>query len=419
MQTNSTFRYAYSESASSVAVPGIAPVATEDSLPARPAFVGRSVSFIANELDESRDAQMEEVTASSIATGSTTYASWPQHCADIRRSSQGTVVHGSDTVSVMEKIAVLRHLEREDYAIPDYLDRYRNMVDVQPRIVDEFCREQICEWSYRVVDYFDINREVVDIALSYLDRFLVAFACDRKTYKLAATTALFLAVKLHDEAHKRLKFISVLANLSRGEFQERNIIDMERLLLRALGFRVHPPTSVAFINHFLLLPPFSIAEPQEDALLDIIDDEDILELRLSRDMSRQIFDMACFYSELAVLDYSFVTNAPSVVALASILEAMDRTGVPSKAYRVFCNAMDRVLTDGIPADELLDVQTRLRRCYERAYGSLDDSSGDNLFGDSAAESVPIHGVLAQAVSPVSVIPSEPQKRRITTRARVT
>ena len=114
--------------------------------------------------------------------------------------------------------------------------------------MDEFCREQICEWSYRVVDYFDINREVDDIALSYLDRFLVAFACDRKTYKLAATTALFLAVKLHDGAHKRLKFISVLANLSRGEFQERNIIDMKRLLLRALEFRVHPPTSVALIS---------------------------------------------------------------------------------------------------------------------------------------------------------------------------
>ena len=85
------------------------------------------LSFITNELDESRDAQLEEGPASSIATGSTTYASWPQHCADIRRLSQGTVVHGSDTVSVMEKIVVLQHLEREDCAIPDYLDRYRSM----------------------------------------------------------------------------------------------------------------------------------------------------------------------------------------------------------------------------------------------------------------------------------------------------
>jgi hypothetical protein len=378
------------------------------------------VSFSSTEVGDPKDAQMEEV----IPHGE--IRTWPQQNGHLHRHSRSTVVHGADTTSVVEKIAVLRFLEKDAYAIPDYLAQYRNRnmadLNVQPRFVDEFCREQICEWCYRVVDYFEINREVVDIALSFLDRFLAACACNRRTYKLAATTALFLAVKLHDEAHKRLNFLSVLANLSRGEFEERHITDMERLLLRALGFRVHPPTTVAFINHFMLLPPFSIAETHAaaDSTVAIIEDEDVYELRLPRLASRQIFDMACFYSELAVLDYSFVTNSPSVVALAAILEAMDRTNVPSKAYRVFCDVMDSVLTEGIPADELIHVQTRLRRCYERAYGSpADVASAAHQHGASVVELIGSFDAAASAaVSPVSVIPpTHHTTRRITTRAR--
>jgi len=398
------------------------------------ALFGRSVSFTMQELEESRDAYMEEVSMSTsssttttangtrsngnvIATGPSSASSGaaPQHYGRPSR----TVVHGADPASVLEKLAVLRHLEKEVYAIPDYLAHHRAAAAApyppqpqqHPRLVDEFCREQICEWCYRVVDYFDISREVVAIALSFLDRFLAACSCDRRTYKLAATTALFLAVKVHDEAHKRINFLSVLANLSRGEFEERHVTEMERLMLRALGFRVHPPTTVAFINHIMLLPPFSIAEPQEeDHHSSTTTTSDPLQMRLPRGLSRQIFDTACFYSELAVLDYSFVTTSPSLLAFASIMEAMHRHDIPPKAYKLFSDIVPRFLTQGttstIPADQLLPVQTNLRRCYERAYGSHDNNShlGPPATAmDLSSSSIHTNQHL-QATSPVSVIP---------------
>ena len=39
-------------------------------------------------------------------------------------------------------------------------------------VVDEQCRQKMCEWSYRIVDHFDGNRALVAIAQNYVDRFL-------------------------------------------------------------------------------------------------------------------------------------------------------------------------------------------------------------------------------------------------------
>ena len=342
------------------------------------------------------------------------------------RASRVGVVHGADPQSVIDKIGAMRQLEKAVYAVPDYLEQCRKeaaqvapATQPSPRVVDEFCREQICEWSYRVVDYFDINRDVVAISLSFLDRFMTTCVCDRRTYKLAATTALFLAVKVHDDSHVQLSFLSVLANLSRGEFHEKHITEMERIMLKALGFRVHPPTAVAFINHFMLLPPFSIAEQPQDQQQQqqqqypvscysspSADEENALCTTLSRSTSRHIFDMACFYTELAVMDYYFVTKEPSLVALAAILEAMDRAqhSIPSKTYRVFLDIMERVIGN-TNADELLDVQSRLRHIYERVYGS--QVTGGQHFGEQdCATTTNVVDIHSQAVSPVSVIPQE-------------
>ncbi len=39
-------------------------------------------------------------------------------------------------------------------------------------IVDDVCRQKMCEWSYRIVDHFSGSRELVAISQNYVDRFL-------------------------------------------------------------------------------------------------------------------------------------------------------------------------------------------------------------------------------------------------------
>ena len=46
------------------------------------------------------------------------------------------------------------------------------VVSAQEFVVDEICRQKMCEWSYRVIDHFNGRREIVAIAQNFVDRFL-------------------------------------------------------------------------------------------------------------------------------------------------------------------------------------------------------------------------------------------------------
>jgi len=111
--------------------------------------------------------------------------------------------------------------------------------------VDGACRELMVEWEYKIVDYLGLARELVGIAFSFLDRFTAKCECDRKAYKLAAMTSLFMAIKIHNP---RQFNIGALEKLSRGEFKSSHIAQMELIMLRTLDWRLNPPTVQSFIN---------------------------------------------------------------------------------------------------------------------------------------------------------------------------
>jgi len=169
--------------------------------------------------------------------------------------------------------------------------------------IDDYCREQIVEWSFRVVDYFHIDREVVLLSLSMLDRFLAICECDRSTFKLAATTTLHLAVKLLHPC--KLGELGILSDLSRGEFDMKDVALMEKHILESLNWKLHPPTSIAFCN--LLLDYFFSSENIDMVPTDIED----------------LYDISSFFTELAVCDYYFVGVEQSTIAVASIINALE------------------------------------------------------------------------------------------------
>lgn len=169
--------------------------------------------------------------------------------------------------------------------------------------IDEYCREQIVEWSFRVVDYFRIDREVVTYSLSFLDRFLATCRCDRSSFKLAATTTLQLAVKLLYPL--KLGDLGILSDLSRGEFDMRDVAEMERYILKELDWNLHPPTPTAFSTLLLdlLVSDHRLHMPQSD-----LDD---------------LYDISSFFGDLAVCDYFFLSLQPSSIAIACVLNALE------------------------------------------------------------------------------------------------
>jgi hypothetical protein len=211
--------------------------------------------------------------------------------------------------------------------------------------IDEYCREQIVEWSYRVVDYFRVDREVVSVSLCFLDRFLASCRCDRSTFKLAATTTLHLAVKLLYPC--KLGDLGILSDLSRGEFGMREVSEMESLILQSLHWNLHPPTALSCAS--IVLDCFFTSRMASISSTDLDD----------------VYDVSLFFCELAVCDYYFVPLRSSTIAMASILNALEGMFGPENSLAPMVFKLSQELNLNV-SEGLSTTRNRLWELYERS-----------------------------------------------------
>lgn len=76
-----------------------------------------------------------------------------------------------------------------------------------------------------------------------------------------------------------------------------------------------------------------------------------------------ILELARFLTELSVIDYFFVIHKPSVVALASILNAMEDISSTTPAMSIFCNEVMKNTPLDPNHSDVIDCCTRLRLLY--------------------------------------------------------
>jgi hypothetical protein len=290
-----------------------------------------------------------------------------------------------DTDDVSDRIAVMCMQEETQYHIHDYLAASVAMRKKASKPVDEDCRVRMCEWCYQVVDFCKFRRETVGIGMSYLDRYLctqqgIEALCNRKIYQLAAMTALYIAIKIHEPLEMET---SLLADLSRGCYKELEFVDMEQNILSALHFRVNGPTPLGFVQYIMALIPRSVHPTVASILM----------------------DYARYQIELAVSEQSFVDIRPSVIALASVLnalEGMDSSVLPIKAQAKFIRNIEKYA--GLPTDEVEIVQSKLSLLlvgmidYDQALLTIDQHMRGTDSTDASQK-----GDLLRRNSPKSVI----------------
>jgi hypothetical protein len=122
---------------------------------------------------------------------------------------------------------------------------------------------------------------------------------DCKVFQLAAMTCLYTAIKIREPQSMEP---SLVVQLSKGAFTEKQVTDMELEILNAIQWRMNPPTALSFINHFLALLPETMMSPSDRVTM---------------------YEFAKFQTELAVLEYSLVGVDASTVALAAVLNAIE------------------------------------------------------------------------------------------------
>jgi hypothetical protein len=313
-------------------------------------------------------------------------------CAPAIESSEGC--YHSDRAKVMI------HQDKLSYSCADYLGRRSGKEisnctlselaepDLQMDLdnVDAVCREKMCEWSYRVCDHFQTGREIVAISFSYLDRFVDRCSCDRSAFKLAAMTTLYMATKIFG-AHRVT--ISSLAELSRGEFEMSHISEMEGIILQTLGWRLNPPTAQCFVDSFYNYLPSG------QGLLSVT-----------------IYQRAIFFVELSLYDYAFVTKERTLLALASILNAMegiDEAAVSTQQQQNFVNIINLTFDLTFAKETVEAVRNRLWYVYSMSaqYREEDALSPDLIKKEMMPRKFVTGEPSSPSASPVSVAATGP------------
>jgi hypothetical protein len=161
---------------------------------------------------------------------------------------------------------------------------------------------------------------------------------------------------------------------------------MEYEVLQRLRWHVHPPTAQLFVKHFLLF--LSVEE-------------------------NELQDLAQFMIELSVMDYFFVSYKPSEIAMAALLNSMDRLGSQAKLTNDFpfnSNFVDMY------SPAVLACRERLSLIYAQAneQGGVEDPEATPAKTTEEPEPTPVEvpepARLQRTISPVSVMaPPEPNE----------
>lgn len=210
-----------------------------------------------------------------------------------------------DYETTLDTIKVMRRQEESAYQLTDYLaDMARGPLHLAEAPVDAECRQVMAKWCNDICDFCQYTRETAAIALNCLDRFMATadgqkILLDRNQYQLAAMTALYSAVKIHE--HEAMD-PALVSTLSRGSHSAQAVEAMEQRLLVAIQWRVNPPTASAFVHAISdLIPSHFMDASAKETLMELTN----------------------FQIELATCEYRFSQHSASRIAFASIMNAIE------------------------------------------------------------------------------------------------
>jgi Cyclin len=212
----------------------------------------------------------------------------------------------------------------------------------------ESWREKIVEWSYRVVDHFDLDRRVVAHSMMNLDRYLAQHHVNSWEFQLAAATSLFMSVKVSEQ---KLIPLSYYVNLGAGRFSAEHLLQMECDMLKALKWRVNPPTPVLQTKLLLFILPNHMP------------------------FKGLLFEIARFLTEMCVIDYFFVPFKASSIASAAVMTAIDILGETVVDFATsfhFAHEIKRLTEIDVFSKEVNDCKNRMKNSFQESGISLTD-----------------------------------------------
>jgi hypothetical protein len=259
----------------------------------------------------------------------------------------------SSTEQTLETIEAMRSQEdHHGYSVTDYLSELPKIATTAlDTPVDASCRFVMAKWCNEIADFCQYKRETVGIAMNCLDRFMSSptgqeILLDRNMYQLAAMTALYSSVKIHEQEAMDPNLVSTL---SRGVHTASAVEAMEYKMLQSIQWRVNPPTAMSFVRMIIndLVPDHLLSSCEKETILDI----------------------TRFQIELTVNEYDLCSFNGSSIAFACMLNAIDSCSDDGMFYTNFETTMGKTLL--IDDEEIQELRISI---YELMNGSDDNNS---------------------------------------------
>jgi hypothetical protein len=208
--------------------------------------------------------------------------------------------------------------------------------DSENLIVSPEWRQQIADWYLLLAKTFKLKREVVSFAMNYLDRVLSKYSCDRVMLELVASTSIHLAVKVHDSG--REDQLKVLPSLSQTGITGEHIAQMEVFMLRSLNWLICPPVVESYLS----------------AMCSVL----YHNFRMTLEEMQQIETFAVICCDLAFGDYFFAVKKPSIVAAASVFNALQYVYPPQEGDTISAACQfSEILHEELPSLNLFTGDT--------------------------------------------------------------
>ncbi|BES96738.1 cyclin a [Nesidiocoris tenuis] len=192
---------------------------------------------------------------------------------------------------VVYKDRILKYLKEREKIFkpkPYYMKR-------QPDITYNM-RTILVDWLVEVGEEYKLSHQTLFLAVSYVDRFLSSMAVVRGKLQLLGASAMFIAAKFEEIYPPEVGEFTYITDDS---YTKKQVLRMESLIAKVLGYNLSTPTSYTFLMHFAA----------------------------STKMSQKVMFLSIFICELTLLEADpYLECSPSLIASGAIALARHALG---------------------------------------------------------------------------------------------
>ncbi|OQR98344.1 hypothetical protein THRCLA_06743, partial [Thraustotheca clavata] len=191
---------------------------------------------------------------------------------------------------VLEPSAILNHLQILLTAEAKKPRPGGYMTKVQNMGMQVSWRKRMVEWMIHTGKAFELCPDTVFCAIHLMDDYLAKLPVDKIVLQLVAMVAMYVASKMHET---RPILMEEMELLCQNKYPRREIVNMEKQLLKVVQWRLNPPTPCSFLRDILTFESSpSIQVHLEEAALELL--------------------------EACAMDYEFLTYASSTMTAAAL-----------------------------------------------------------------------------------------------------